>query len=193
MLGRPLRRAFAAAKVRRNRRRAFALGALVALVAVAVALALRSADEPGGATDSAEGVRVPRHAGPEGGPAPSVSRSTAVSALIEFLSSDAAQDEYAFVLDGVEFEPASATLKSTSNAQLKEVATALAAFPRSRITLEARADGESEDERELAERRAVAVRAALAVFGVPLSRTNHASVRDTDRPVHSVEARVTRR
>jgi outer membrane protein OmpA-like peptidoglycan-associated protein len=93
----------------------------------------------------------------------------------------------------VEFEPDSATPKSTSNAQLKEIASALAAFPKARITLEAHADGETEDERELAERRAVAVRAALAVFGVPLSRTNHAGVGDTNRSSYRVEARVTRR
>ena len=186
-----LRRAFAAGVVRRDR---LALGALVVALAAAIALAWRSAEGPSGALESAESARALRHAGSEGGAAPRASRSPGVSALVEFLSSDAAQVEYVFVLDGVEFEPASATLKSTSNAQLKEVAAALAAFPEARITLEAHADGDTEEERALAEQRAVAVRAALAVFGVPLSRTNHAGVGDTDRPGgHRVEARVTRR
>jgi outer membrane protein OmpA-like peptidoglycan-associated protein len=175
--------------VRRDRR---AL-ALVAVVAVVVALAWPSVDDPAGAPDGAESAAALRHAQPEGGPAPLASHGAAVSGLVEFLSSDAVEAEFVFGLDEVEFEPASATLKSTSNAQLKEIATALAAFPRSRITLEAHADGETEDERELAERRAVAVRAALAVFGVPLSRTNHAGVGDTNRSGHRVEARVTRR
>jgi outer membrane protein OmpA-like peptidoglycan-associated protein len=188
-----LRRALAAGEVRRDRR-ALALGALVVALAAAIALAWRSAVGPNGALEGAAGSGALRHLMPENGASPRASPSAGVSALVEFLSSDAAQVEYVFVLDGVQFEPGSATLKSSSNAQLREVAAALTAYPKARITLEAHAEGSTEEERALAEQRAVAVRAALAVFGVPLARTNHAGVGDTDRAGgHRVEARVTRR
>lgn len=174
--------------------RALAPGALVVALAAAIALAWRSAVGPTGALEGAEGSAALRHPVPANGAPPRASPSAGVRALVEFLSSDAAQEEYVFVLDGVQFEPASATLKSTSNAQLRAVAAALAAYPEARITLEAHAEGDTEEEHALAEHRAVAVRAALAVFGVPLARTNHAGVGDTDRPGgHRVEARVTRR
>ena len=187
------RRQFAAGGARRARR-ALALGALVVALAAAIALAWRSAVGPTGALEGAEGSAALRPAVPENGAPPRASPSAGVRALVEFLSSGAAQEEYVFVLDGVQFEPASATLKSTSNAQLRAVAAALAAYPEARIMLEAHAEGDTEEERALAEQRAVAVRAALAVFGVPLARTNHAGVGDTDRPGgHRVEARVTRR
>jgi outer membrane protein OmpA-like peptidoglycan-associated protein len=92
-----------------------------------------------------------------------------------------------FVLDGVQFEPASATLRSVSNAQLAQLARVLADFPEARLTIEAYADGAPD-----AASRALAVRAAIAALGVQPSRMRHAGVNGASRAGSRVEARVTR-
>lgn len=186
----PLRQAFAG--WRPDYRRALALAALVVALAAAIALAWRSTVAPPGSPERAEGSGVPPQPRPENEAPPRAIRSAEASALIEFLSNDTAQREYVFALDGVQFEPATATLRSTSNAQLKELAATLVAFPEAKIRLEAHAAGDTEAERALAEQRAVAVRAALAVFGVALARTDHTRAGDTIGRGDRVEARVTR-
>lgn len=164
----------------RRRARVLVLGVIV-LVAGAALLALWRLVDPRTAPAAATVSEAPLPA-----------RSSGVDGLIEFLA-DPARDEYVFALDRVEFEPASATLKSGSNPQLAQVALALAAFPDARMTVRTRADGDSKEERAMAEKRALAVRAALAVFGLDLARTDHAGAETSDRPAHPVEARVTRR
>jgi outer membrane protein OmpA-like peptidoglycan-associated protein len=186
----------AATKLHRHRRErtpgalAVALAPAVALavaLAAAVALAWRSTVAP----KDTEGAGAPRQLSADG-EGQLLAFGTEASALVEFLSNDTAVVEHVFVLDRVQFEPASAMLKSTSNAQLRELAAALAAFPGARITLEAHADRDTKEELALAEQRAVAIRAALAVFGIPLSRTNHAGVSDANGSGPLVQARVTK-
>jgi outer membrane protein OmpA-like peptidoglycan-associated protein len=113
--------------------------------------------------------------------------SAGLDGLVAFLSSSESEVEYMFVLDGVQFEPASATLRSVSNAQLAQLARVLADFPEARLTIEAYADGAPD-----AASRALAVRAAIAALGVQPSRMRHAGVNGASRAGSRVEARVTR-
>ena len=170
----------------RRRARAVVVGALVVLAAAA-ALALWWTIERSIAPGTAGGPQATTRS--DTPPA----RSAGVDGLIAFLAGDPTRDEYVFALDGVEFEPASATLKSTSNTQLAQVAVALSAFPETRITVQVHADGDTTGERAVAEQRALAVRASLAVFGLDIARTDHAGMAKANRPGHPVEARVTRK
>jgi outer membrane protein OmpA-like peptidoglycan-associated protein len=165
-------------------RRAFVLGSLLLALAAAAALAWRSAprDAPAPLERSAPG----------GNAIPQASRSPAVGALVEYLSSDEAPGDQVVALDGVRFEPGSATLDPVSNAQLRELATVLERYPKARTTLTVQTDDASEEALEMAKQRAAAVRAALAVFGVPLARTYHAGVGAAEVPGHPVEARVSK-
>jgi outer membrane protein OmpA-like peptidoglycan-associated protein len=178
-------------RMRRNLLRV-APGVLVVLAAVA-ALAWWSTLRPDPASEKVDRAEAARLSQPEGRTPPPAARSAGVDGLVEFLSRDAAPAEYVLALDRIEFEPGSATLKSSSNRQLAQVALALGAFPDARITVRAHADGDAKEERALAEQRALAVRAALAVFGVDIGRTDHAGPGETSRPGHPVEARVTRK
>ena len=112
-----------------------------------------------------------------------------VDRLRAFLAGDASEDEFVFMLDGIRFEPGSATLKSESNAQLGQLARVLDLFPTARIAIEA---SEPDGNLELAERRALAVRAALAAFGIQPSRMAHAGNRNAGRPGSRIEARATK-
>jgi outer membrane protein OmpA-like peptidoglycan-associated protein len=112
-----------------------------------------------------------------------------VDRLRAFLAGDAPEVEFVFALDGIRFEPGSATLKSESNAQLRQLARVLHDFPTARITIEA---NERDQDLALVERRALAVRAALAAFGIRPSRMAHAGNRDAGRPGSRIEARATK-
>jgi hypothetical protein len=172
--------------------RALVIGVPVVLAAVATLAWWRTLDSnpvPGTAASPA----AARLSQTEGRTPPPATRGTGVDGLLEFLSRDATAVEYVLALDRVEFEPASATLKSSSNRQLAQVALALAAFPEARITVQAYAGGDTKDERAMAEQRALAVRAALTVFGLDIARTDHAAVSDATRPDAPVLARITRK
>lgn len=160
---------------------------LVALVAVAV-LAWRFDGGQADASASAApatalrapasgAVRDPREAGMDG--------------LRAFLASDASEVEFVMALDGVVFEPASATLRSQSNVLLAQLAAVLAAHPDAQVVIEAHAGATAQDP-ELAERRALAVRAALAALGIQPARMKHAGSKDAQRLDARVEARITR-
>jgi outer membrane protein OmpA-like peptidoglycan-associated protein len=112
-----------------------------------------------------------------------------VDRLRAFLAGHSSQVEFVFVLDGIRFEPLSATLKSESNAQLDQLARVLDDFPTARITIEA---NEPDADLALAERRALAVRAALAAFGIQPSRMAHAANRDGGPSGSRIEARATK-
>ena len=181
-------------EVARLDRRTLVLGGLVAVIAVAAALFWRSGVDPMNAGASAGGNGASRPVGFAGGPRSGATRSAGADGLRTFLSGDASGVEYVLALDGVQFEPASATLKSGSIAQLAQLAGALADFPEARLTIEARADGTADaaQDQTLAERRALAVRAALAALGVRPSRMSHAGIDGADQPGARIEARVTK-
>jgi len=165
--------------VRRDRRELVHGGALAALIVAAVATvwlgAAGRADVPPGAAVAAPG---------EGR---GVSRGDGTDGLRAFLAGDASAGEFVLALDAIRFEPGSATLKSESNAQLGRLARALADFPEARVVIEAH---DADQDHALAERRALAVRAALASFGIQPSRMAHAGSRDASRPGSRIEARV---
>ena len=121
------------------------------------------------------------------GPVATARRSAALNGLVAFLSSSESDAEYVVALDGVQFEPASATLRWASNAQLAELARVLADFPDAHATIEAYADGAPD-----AASRALAVRATIAAFGVPPSRMRHVGTSGVGRAGPLVEARVTK-
>jgi hypothetical protein len=127
-------------------------------------------------------------------PMPGARHSAGLDGLVAFLSSGPSEVEYVFVLDGVQFEPASATLRSASNAQLAQLARVLADFPDARLTIEAYADGapDAAQEHTRSESRALAVRAAIAALGVQPSRMRHAGLNGASRTGSPVEARVTK-
>jgi outer membrane protein OmpA-like peptidoglycan-associated protein len=118
---------------------------------------------------------------------PDAGQSAGLNGLAPFLSGGEPDLEYVFVLDGVQFDPASATLRSTSNAQLAQLARVLTDFPEARLTIEAHEVAAGAEE---ARARALAVRAAIAALGVQPSRMRHAGVNGASRS--SVEVRVTR-
>jgi outer membrane protein OmpA-like peptidoglycan-associated protein len=169
-----------------------AVGALVLAVAIAAALVWRDAADPSG------GPGIVGVSSTLGEPAPgsdvtAAGQGTArLNELKDFLSAGPPEGEFVFALDGVRFEPNSAMLDSSSNVQLRALAAVLAGHPKTRTTLAVRAEGDDEDAMELAKNRAVAVRAALAVFGVPLLRTHHEGVSEARSPGNRVEARVGR-
>jgi len=170
--------------LRHDRRPPMRAGALLAVIAVAVAIAWQS---QASRTDASAGPERPATVeSGRGG-----SRDAGVDRLRRFLASDAAEVEFVFALDRVRFEPASAMLKSESNAQLGRLAAALAEYPEARIAIAVHALEAGEDG-ALAESRALAVRAALASFGIQLSRMTHAGGGDVSRPDSRIEARVTK-
>ena len=118
---------------------------------------------------------------------PPAHHSAGADALIAFLSSSESNVEYVFVLDGVQFEPTSATLRSASNPQLEELARVLADFPEARLTIKAYADGTVD-----AASRALAVRAAIAALGVQPSRMRHTGINGASEAGPRVEASVTK-
>jgi hypothetical protein len=134
---------------------------------------------------SGGGTRV---VGDRNDPVPAAGHSAALDGLAVFLTSGEPEGEYVVVLDGVEFEPASATLRWASNAQLAELARVLADFPEAWVTIEAYTDGAPD-----AATRALAVRAAIAAFGVQPSRMRHVGINGAGRAGPLVEARVTKR
>jgi len=181
----------AAAAAARRDHLALVLGALIA---VAAALPWQSGVSPIDAAASAGSGSVISPIAFADGPMPGATRSAGADGLRAFLSGDASEVEYVLALDGVQFEPASATLKSVSNAQLAQLASALTDFPEARLAIEVHADGatgEAQD-RALSERRALAVRAALAGFGVRPSRMSHAGISGVTQPGTRIEARVTK-
>jgi outer membrane protein OmpA-like peptidoglycan-associated protein len=104
-------------------------------------------------------------------------RGGVIDRMVAFLSEEGIKDEKVFLLDGIQFDDRSATLRSASLAKLEQVAAVLAAFPGARVDIEAPAGslGDPERERDLAEHRALAVRAALGSFGIRPSRMTHAA------------------
>lgn len=164
------------------------------MIAVVAALFWRSGVDPMNAGARAGGNDASRPVGFAGGPRSGATRSAGANGLRAFLSGDTSGVEYVFALDGVQFEPASATLKSGSIAQLAQLAGVLTDFPETRLVIEARADGTADaaQDQTLAERRALAVRAALAAFGVRPSRMSHAGISGANQPGPRVEARVTK-
>jgi outer membrane protein OmpA-like peptidoglycan-associated protein len=181
----------AAEVVTRRDRRTAARGALLvaALVAVAVvawrghagrADASAHADPPDTTNAAASTVGRDASHGPH---------AAGMDGLRAFLASEASEVEFVMALDGVTFEPASATLRSQSNAQLAQLAAVLAAHPDARATIEAYDDATAHDP-ALAERRALAVRAALAALGIQPVRMTHARSSDAHRAGARIEARI---
>lgn len=186
-------RARSAAAVARQDRRTLVRGGIVAAAAVVVvSLWLGGAGPTTDAVSAGSGraTRLVEVAGPMAG----ARQSAGLDGLVAFLSSSDAEIEYVFVLDGVQFEPATATLRSASNAQLAQLARVLADFPAARLTIEAYADGppDAAQGRTHSESRALAVRAAIAALGVQPSRMRHAGSSDASRAGARVEARVTK-
>jgi outer membrane protein OmpA-like peptidoglycan-associated protein len=181
----------AAALARRDRRAVRGVLALAAVVAVALWL---SGGGPTTEVVSSGGERPTRLVEDATDPMPGARHSAGLDGLIAFLSNSAPETEYVFALDGVQFEPASATLRSASNAQLAQLARVLTDFPEARLTIEAYDDGAPDGAQgdTRSERRALAVRAAIAALGVQPSRMRHAGVNGASRAGPLVEARVTK-
>jgi hypothetical protein len=83
-----------------------------------------------------------------------------IDELVGFLSDPEATHHKPFVLDAMQFDAQTATLRSASQPQLEQLAAVLAAFSDVKIDIEARSEplGDPEREKSLAERRALAVR-----------------------------------
>jgi outer membrane protein OmpA-like peptidoglycan-associated protein len=186
-------RARSAAAVARLDHRALVRGGLAA-AGLAIAVSLWLSSEPtteAVVAGSGRATRLVEDANPS---LPGARHSAGLEGLVAFLSSSDPKVEYAFVLHEVQFEPASATLRSASNAQLAQLARVLADFPDARLTIEAYA----EDAPDVAlghthsESRALAVRAAIAALGVQPSRMRHAGISGASGGGSRVEARVTK-
>jgi outer membrane protein OmpA-like peptidoglycan-associated protein len=163
------------------------VGGIVAVgVVVAVSLWLGGSNPMTGVSSAGSGGGTRLLEDPAG-PVPAARRSAALDGLVAFLSSSESEAEYVVALDGVQFEPASATLRWASNAQLAELARVLAAFPDAHATIEAYADGAPD-----AAGRALAVRAAIAALGVQPSRMRHVGINGASRAGPLVDARVTK-
>jgi outer membrane protein OmpA-like peptidoglycan-associated protein len=160
-------------------RRAFALAALTVALWAMVAIAWRAVlapDEP-----------LP----PPGESAQHPATSPAMRELVEFVSNNGAEREFVLALDAVRFDPKSTTIDSVANAQLRAIATVLAKSPKIRTVVAVHAEGGTEEDHELAKQRAAAVRAALAVFGLPLAQSHHVAAA-AEVPGPLVEARVSK-
>lgn len=181
-------------EVARLDRRTLVLGGLVAVIAVAAASFWGGGADPTNAGASTGGSGASRPVGFADGPESGATRSAGANGLRAFLSGDTSGVEHVLALDGVQFEPASATLKFGSIAPLAQLAGVLTDFPEARLVIEVRADGmaDAAQDQTLAERRALAVRAALAAFGVRPSRMSHAGIGGADPPGSRIEARVTK-
>lgn len=151
---------------------------LVALWAMAV-VAWRGALAP-------DDPRTPPAAAAQHPPA-----NPAIRELVEFVSSNGAEREFVLALDAVRFDPKSTTIDSVANSQLKAVAAVLAKSPKTRTVVAVHAEGSTEEDHELAKQRAAAVRAALAVFGLPLAQSHHVAA-EAVAPGPLVEARVSK-
>ena len=128
-----------AAAVARRDRRTLVRGIVAVGAVIAISLWL-SAGGPTTQVVSAGSGGAARLVADANGPPPA-HHSAGADALIAFLSSSESNVEYVFVLDGVQFEPTSATLRSASNPQLEELARVLVDFPEARLTIKAYADG----------------------------------------------------
>lgn len=175
-----------AAAVRWPDHRTLARGVVAVGAVVAISLWLAGGG-PKTEAMSAGGGGAARLVEDASGPMAGAHHSSGLDGLVAFLSSGESEVEYVLVLDGVQFEPASTTLRSTSNAQLAQLAGVLADFPAARLTIKAYADGPPD-----AASRALAVRAATAALGVPPSRMRHAGVNGATRVGSRVEVRVTK-
>jgi outer membrane protein OmpA-like peptidoglycan-associated protein len=156
----------------------FALPAVAVVVALAAGAAFLAFDSehPQIPTVNAQSAAEVASVALPDGQSLQVRREGPVDRMVAFLSQEAT-GEQVFMLDGIRFDGQSATLRSASHAQLEQVAMVLAAFPAARVDIQAPAEhlGDAEEERGLAEQRALAVRAALGAFGVRPSRMTHAA------------------
>lgn len=187
-------RALGAAAVARRDHRALVRGGIVAVGAlVVVSLWLGGGGRTTEAVSAGSGPAT-RLVADANGTLSGARRSAGLDGLVAFLSSSESEVEYVFVLDGVQFEPASATLRSASNAQIAQLASVLVEFPEARLTIEAYADGAPDAAQGPtgSESRALAVRAAIAALGVQPSRMRHAGISGASRVGSRVEARVTK-
>jgi outer membrane protein OmpA-like peptidoglycan-associated protein len=186
-------RARSAAAVARRDHRTL-VGGIVAVGAVVAVSLWLAGGGPTNVAVSAGSGGAPRLVEDRNAPVPGARHSAGLDGLVAFLSSGPSEVEYVFVLDGVQFEPASATLRSASNAQLAQLARVLADFPDARLRIEAYADGapDAAQEHTRSESRALAVRAAIAALGVQPSRMRHAGLNGASRTGSPVEARVTK-
>ena len=159
-----------------------------------VAGALWLGGDPTTEAVSAGSGRATRLAEYADGPVYGSRHSAGLDGLVAFLSNSESKFEYVFVLDAVQFEPASATLKSASNAQLGQLARVLADFPEARVTIEAYADRAPDGAQwhTRSESRALAVRAAIAALGVLPSRIRYAAISGTTRAGSGIEVRIAR-
>ena len=182
-----------AAAVERLAHHALLRGAVVA-VGVVIAVSLWLDSGPTSETVRAGGRRATPVAEYANAPMPGARHSAGLDGLVAFLSSSDSKGEYVFVLDEVQFEPASATLRSASNAQLAQLARVLADFPDARLTIEAHAEGAPDVAlgHTHSESRALAVRAAIGALGVLPSRMRHAGFSGASGADSRVEARVTK-
>jgi outer membrane protein OmpA-like peptidoglycan-associated protein len=166
----------ARARVPAMRASRFALPAVALALAAGAALVAFDSEHPQIPTAHAESARAVASVALPDGQALQVRREGPVDRMVAFLSQES-KGEQVFMLDGIRFDGQSATLRSASRAQLEQVAMVLAAFPAARVDIQAPAEplGNPEEERGLAEQRALAVRAALGAFGVRPSRMTHAA------------------
>jgi hypothetical protein len=179
---RDARARLAAAVARRRNRYALAVG-IVAVGAVALSLWLGGGPTTEG-PNAGDGGGTRLLADPNRA-LPTARSSAALDGLVAFLSRNEPEGEYVYLLDGVQFEPASATLRSASNSQLARLARVLADFPDAHVTIEAYVDGAPD-----AASRALAVRAAIAALSVQPSRMRHVGINGAGPAGPRVEARV---
>ena len=165
---------------RMNRRGLLLTGLIAAVLAGAVVWAFESTSRRHDA-EAASAQALAAVVLPDGQALP-VAPGGLIDELVRFLLDPEAKHHKPFVLDAMQFDAQTATLRSASQPQLEQLAVVLAAFPDVKIDIEARSEplGDAEREKSLAERRALAVRAALGSFGVRPSRMTHASYNSSD-------------
>ena len=157
-------------------------GLLVATVAGASVFALGT-DHPEMPTTNAAGARALTSVALPDGQSLQVPRDGVIDRMVAFLSDERTHGAKVFLIEGMRFDDQSATLRSASLAQLEPVAMVLVAFPGARVDIEASSErlGDPDREKELAEQRALAIRATLGSFGVRPSRMTHANSGDPSR------------
>ena len=98
-----------------------------------------------------------------------------IDSLVTFLNGNAPAGQ-SFTFDALTFESDSATLASTSNDQLGQLAAVLKAYPTVVIAVEGHTDntGDPASNKKLSEDRAAAVKDAIVGMGVPAERVTSA-------------------
>ena len=108
-----------------------------------------------------------------------------IDSLVTFLNGNAPAGQ-SFAFDSVTFESDSATLTSTSNDQLGQLAAVLKAYPTVVISVEGHTDntGDPASNKKLSEDRAAAVKDAIVGMGVPAERVTSTGW-GADKPIAS--------